>query len=88
MEYLIKKGVPMRTGHGTVGALVAKCECENRRLKDLSLEELQAACELITDDVYSVLGTENAMKALQSYGSGGEQPVADRVAWWKQQLDE
>ncbi|MFY9256739.1 MAG: argininosuccinate lyase [Fuerstiella sp.] len=88
MEYLIKKGVPMRTGHGTVGALVAKCENEKRRLKDLSLEELQAACDLISDDVYSVLGTENAMKALQSFGSGGEKPVADRVAHWKVVLAE
>ena len=26
MEYLIKRGVPMRTGHGTVGKLVAECE--------------------------------------------------------------
>ncbi len=83
MEYLIKKGVPMRTGHGTVGQLVAKCEDAGCRLKDLSLDELKAACDLIEDDVFSVLGTENAMKALQSFGSGGEQPVADRVAAWK-----
>ncbi|WP_077028118.1 argininosuccinate lyase [Fuerstiella marisgermanici] len=83
MEYLIKKGVPMRTGHGTVGKLVAKCEAANCRLKDLSLADLQEACELIEEDVYGVLGTENAMKALQSYGSGGEQPVADRVRAWQ-----
>jgi argininosuccinate lyase len=86
MEYLIKKGVPMRTGHGTVGQLVAKCEQTKSRLKDLSLAELQEACELIQQDVYEVLGTENAMKALQSYGSGGEKPVADRVAHWKSAL--
>ena len=87
MEYLIKKGVPMRTGHGTVGALVARCEAEKRRLKDLSLTELQAACELIDEDVYSVLGTENAMKALQTFGSGGEQPVAHRLVYWKKKLE-
>jgi len=86
MEYLIKKGVPMRTGHETVGQLVAKCEAANCRLKDLSLPDLQQACNLIQQDVYEVLGTENAMKALQSYGSGGEQPVADRVAAWKAAL--
>ena len=86
MEYLIKKGVPMRTGHGTVRQLVAKCEQTKSRLKDLSLAELQEACELIQQDVYEVLGTENAMKALQSYGSGGEKPVADRVAHWKSAL--
>ena len=83
MEYLIKKGVPMRTGHGTVGQLVAKCEQAKCHLKDLSLAELQQACERIEEDVYQVLGTKNAMQALQTFGSGGEQPVADRVQHWK-----
>lgn len=86
MEYLIKKGVPMRTGHGTVGQLVAKCEQAKCHLKDLSLAELQQACELIEDDVYQVLGTKNAMQALQTFGSGGEQPVIDRVQHWKSAL--
>ena len=86
MEYLIKQGVPMRTGHETVGKLVAHCEGKGCRLADLSLEELQQACDLIDENVYGVLGTQNAMAALQSYGSGGEQPVADRVAAWKERV--
>lgn len=86
MEYLIKKGVPMRTGHETVGKLVGKCEAAGTRLKDLSLDELKQACDLIEDDVYGVLGTENAMKALVSFGSGGEQPVADRVRFWNEAI--
>jgi argininosuccinate lyase len=84
MEYLIRKGVPMRTGHGTVGQLVAKCEGAGCRLKDLSLQDLQQACELIEADVFDVLGAENAMKALQSFGSGGAERVAERVAHWQQ----
>lgn len=87
MEYLIKRGVPMRTGHETVGQLVAKCEAAACRLQDLSLPDLQQACSLIQEDVYNVLGTQNAMQALQSFGSGGEQPVADRVEWWKNALN-
>ena len=87
MEYLIKKGVPMRTGHGTVGQLVAKCEAADCRLKDLSLEDLQQACDLIEADVYEVLGTENAMRALQSFGSGGAERVAERVADWQANIE-
>ena len=85
MEYLIRKGVPMRTAHETVGKLVAVCESRSCRLADLSLEELQAACDLIQQDVDSVLGAKNAMQGLISFGSGGEQPVADRIAWWQGQ---
>ena len=86
MEYLIKQGVPMRTGHETVGKLVAHCESRNCRLADLSLEELQSACELIDEKVFTVLGAENAMSVLQSYGSGGIDAVAQQVANWKQRL--
>lgn len=86
MEYLIRRGVPMRTGHGTVGRLVAQCEENNCRLQDLPLAELQAACDKIDEDVYGVLGTANAMKALCSYGSGGERRVSEQVAEWKKRL--
>jgi len=74
----------MRTGHGTVGQLVSKCENAGCRLKDLSLEDLQQVCDLIEADVYDVLGAENAMKALQSFGSGGEARVAERIAYWQE----
>jgi argininosuccinate lyase len=86
MEYLIHKGVPMRTGHETVGQLVARCESTSTRLKDLPLEVLQQACPLISQDVYDILGAKNAMKALCSFGSGGTKSVTDRVAEWKQRL--
>ena len=86
MEYLIRKGVPMRTGHESVGRLVADCESRSCRLADLSLEDLQSVCDLIRQDVYSVLGTKNAMQALISFGSGGENPVAERIAWWHQRI--
>lgn len=86
MEYLIKKGVPMRTGHGTVGSLVAECDKRGCRLNDLSIDDLKNACELIEDDVYDVLGTRNAVAALQSFGSGGKAPVAEQITYWQQRL--
>ncbi len=86
MEYLIKQGVPMRTGHETVGKLVAECEGRGCRLADLSLEELQQACSLIQADVTEVLGTVNANRALQSYGSGGKASVLQQIAAWKERL--
>jgi argininosuccinate lyase len=86
MEYLIRKGIPMRTGHETVGGLVGQCERESKRLADLTLEELQSVCNLIEEDVFEVLGAENAMAALCSYGSGGREPVKQQVARWRERL--
>ena len=86
MEYMIRKGVPMRTGHETVGRLVSHCEARKCRLSDLPLDELKEACNLIEDDVRKVLGTRNALLALQSFGGGGPTSVNARVAEWKQKL--
>ena len=83
MEYLIRRGVPMRSGHEIVGKLVARCEQESRRLADLSIEDLKSASTAIEKDVYDFLGTRNAAAALVSYGSGGVGPVAEQVGRWK-----
>lgn len=86
MEYLIKLGIPMRTGHEVVGKLVATCEAKNCRLADLKLEELQAACDVIDANVYNVLGARNAASVLTSYGSGGFAAVSEQLACWQQKL--
>jgi argininosuccinate lyase len=86
MEYLIRRGVPMRTAHETVGQLVAACEADHCRLAELSLERLQAACEKIEPDVFGVLGVSNAVAVLTSYGSGGREPVGEQLGRWKAKL--
>ena len=83
MEYLIGKGVPMRTAHETVGKLVALCESQKCRLADVSLADLHAVCDKITNDVSNVLGTSNAVAALRSFGSGGREPVLQQIDFWK-----
>ena len=86
MEYLIRQGVPMRSGHEIVGKLVAHCEAGGRRLSDLTLVEIQSASPAIGPDVFEVLGAVNAAHALCSFGSGGPGPVAERLQEWKQRL--
>jgi argininosuccinate lyase len=88
MEYLVRRGVPMRTGHETVGKLVRTCEERGCRLADLSLDDLRAACDRIGPDVRDVLGTLNAVAVLQSEGSGGPGPVRTQLARWQTRLAE
>ncbi|MEI6109586.1 MAG: argininosuccinate lyase, partial [Actinomycetes bacterium] len=61
MEYLISKGVPMRSGHEIVGKLVRLCESRSIKLADLSLSELQQACDKIEADVSNSLGVRNVV---------------------------
>lgn len=83
MEYLISKGVPMRSGHEIVGKLVRMCESRSLKLAELSLAELQQACDRIEADVSNFLGVRNVVARLSSFGSGGREAVAERVAAWR-----
>lgn len=87
MEYLIKKGVPMRTAHETVGKLVALCDSKKCRLAELSLNELQTACPQIAADVSQILGAKNAVAALRSQGSGGPESVRQQLKTWQKRLE-
>ena len=86
MEYLIHRGVPMRTGHEVVGKLVRLCESQRKKLADLSVAEFQQVCDRIGEDVYGWLGVKNVVSKLTSYGSGGRNPVRDQLAEWHTRL--
>lgn len=86
MEYLIQRGIPMRTGHELVGKLVRLAESRKSRLADLPLSEFQTLAPQIQDDVYNWLGVDNVVQRLQSYGSGGIQSVNEQVEEWKTRL--
>jgi argininosuccinate lyase len=86
MEYLITKGVPMRTGHEVVGKLVRHCESKGCKLAELTLGELKQACDKIEADVSDSLGVKNVVLRLSSFGSGGRTAVLAQVAHWKERL--
>ena len=86
MEYLIGRGVPMRTGHEVVGKLVRTCESKHCKLADLTLLELQQACDKIEADVSNFIGVRNVVSRLSSFGSGGRLPVLQQVAAWRERF--
>lgn len=86
MEYLIQRGVPMRTGHEVVGHLVRLCEGRGIKLADMPLADFQAVNDRIGDDVYGWLGVKNVVAKLQSYGSGGASCIAEQVDEWRTRL--
>lgn len=86
MEYLIARGVPMRTAHELVGQLVARCEEKGKTLRSLTLEEFKQLHEAIGPDVYDVLGPENAVRAFRSRGSTAPDEVKRRLEHWTERL--
>jgi len=88
-EYLVRKGIPFRQAHGIVGSLVALCEMKKKpRLADLSLDQFQAACDRIGEDVYETLNPAGVCRAYVTEGAGGPAQARALIAFWKEKIKE
>ncbi len=93
-EYLVTLGMPFRTAHQVVGALVADCEKRGlKSLQDLKLEEFQSAAQAkggdaskVTQSVYECLGAANVASRYQSSGAGGGKPLGEALQSWHEKL--
>ncbi len=86
MEHIMKQGVPQRTAHHLVGALVGTAQKQGKRLADLTDAEFQAAHPSLGGTIREVLGVEKAVQAYQSYGSSSPTQVRSQIALWREQL--
>ncbi|WP_341233305.1 argininosuccinate lyase [uncultured Sulfitobacter sp.] len=76
-------GLPFRDAHHITGSLVALAEKNGCDLPDLTLEQMKAAHDGITADVFDVLGVENSVNSRMSYGGTAPAQVRAQVARWK-----
>ncbi|MDR3199529.1 MAG: argininosuccinate lyase [Planctomycetaceae bacterium] len=88
MEYLIVKGVPQRTAHAIVGRLVRLAMERDVPLAKLPLKEFHEIYEGFDYNVFSVLGTTNAVNAMKSYGSTAPNQVRMQIDHWKKKIDQ
>ncbi len=86
-DWLVKNlNLPFREAHHVTGTLVALAEQKGCDLPDLSIEQMTAVHEGITQNVYSVLGVQNSVRSRTSYGGTSPERVAEQVARWKAAL--
>jgi len=85
-EYLVRKGIAFREAHGIVGTLVADCEKQNKKLAELSLDELRKYSTIIEKDVYGNLGAENVVIKYVTEGAAGPDQAKRQIAYWNKQL--
>lgn len=85
-DYLVGKGVTFREAHGVVGTLVADCEKRNKKLIELSLEELQKHSASIEADVYDNIGAANVANKYITEGAAGPKQARRQIEYWNKQL--
>jgi len=86
METLIARGMPQRTAHHKVGALVAIAKSRSVTLADLTDVEIQSIDETLDGSIRTTLGVSGAVRSYQSYGSSGPEQVAHQIQRWTGKL--
>jgi argininosuccinate lyase len=85
-DYLVRKGVPFRRAHHSVGALVALAERLGRRLNQLTRKEFQSVDKAFGPDVLKVFDLKRALGARNVTGSPGTKEVRRQLARWRAKL--
>jgi argininosuccinate lyase len=86
MEFLVGRGVPMRSAHEAVGKLVRLCLERRCRLADLGPEVYDSVRPNLSPEVYQILGVPNALAAFRSSGSTAPAEVARQLETWKKRV--
>jgi argininosuccinate lyase len=86
-DYLVGRGVPFRTAHEIVGALVRKLVTERRDFESLSLAEWRAASDLFEDDVMARVTPGVSVAAKRTPQSTAPDAVRARLGEVRQWLD-
>ena len=79
-DYLVKKGVPFRTAHETVGNIVLYAIAEGKELHELRLDQLREFSPVIENDVADALGLDSSLAAKNTIGGTSPARVAKALA--------
>jgi len=86
MEGLIARGMPQRTAHHKVGALVAIAKSRSVSLVGLTETEIKSVDESLDETIRATLGVSGAIRTYRSFGSSNPDRVEEQVKRWASQL--
>ena len=87
-DYLVKKDMPFRDAHETVGKIVQHAIAGNKRLDQLELPELQAFSPQIEADAMDLLSPQSSVRSKNTYGGTSPVQVAVQVKRARQRMKE
>jgi argininosuccinate lyase len=86
-DYLVKRGVPFRTAHETVGKIVLHGLETGRELHEMPIEELRKFSSELDGEVFGALGLESALASKSHIGGTSPRRVAEALSAAKRSLD-
>ena len=85
-DYLVRKGVPFRQAHATVGRIVQECILRNCSLKELPLATYRRFSGHFDRDLWKILNLRASLKMKKSAGSTSPAEVRKSLASWNRIL--
>jgi argininosuccinate lyase len=79
-DYLVRKGMPFREAHETVGRIVVHALEAKLELNDLILDDLKSFSPLIERDVFEALSLERTLATKSQIGGTAPERVAEALA--------
>lgn len=74
-DYLVRKGLPFRKAHETIGILIKYCLEKDKDFQELSLNEYREFSSLFQEDVFEVISLENSVNSRTSRGGTARKEV-------------
>lgn len=74
-NYLVQKGIPFRKAHHIAGSIVAYLLQKNKRLEEVSLQELKTFSELFEEDVFELFKPEVVADRRKTYGGTSKESL-------------
>jgi argininosuccinate lyase len=79
-DYLVRKGMPFREAHETVGRIVVHAIASGVELQELTLEEMRSLSTLIDKDIFEALSLEQTLETKSQIGGTSPKCVTDALA--------
>ena len=86
-DYLVKNhSMPFRTAYQKTAAIVNLAEKSNKKLEDLTIQELRKIEPNLTIDVLKIFNLENSINSKKSYGGTSFDNIKKMIIKYKKQL--
>jgi argininosuccinate lyase len=79
-DYLVRKGMPFREAHETVGRIIVQAIEQGLELQELQLDKMRSFSTLIEEDVFEVLSLNNTLATKSVRGGTSPERVLEALA--------
>lgn len=85
-EELVRKGVPFRHAHHKVGSLVRYAAEHNKKLNEITLDEMKSVFPEADAHMLTIFTPERAVEMRDIFGATGYKQVEQQLSFWKEHL--